>query len=153
MARQLPARLHDNRSLALPESSGTAISRLASAVAPDLIRIAERWASERVRQRDVREHVPQHATSGEAMFMSEVEVDVSAPFIRKVTMRRVAAWQTTPVTVDPPARDRRDGVMRRVGLIGATGLVAVAAGLLAKRAVTFSNGRPTIIDVPGRQRD
>jgi hypothetical protein len=153
MARQLPALVSDQRSISRTTQPPSTVSRALAAFAPDVIRVAERLAAERLQQRREMSQpvgVTQHT---EAMHLSEVEIDVSMPFVRRVTMRNLTAWQNIPQTTiqqqREPAASKR---LRNAGLVGASGVLALCAGLLVRRVGPFAVGRERIIDVPGRPR-
>jgi hypothetical protein len=153
MARQLPALVSDQRSIARAGQPPSTVGRAIAALAPDVIRVAERLATQRLQQRRELNQAAQQANHTEALHLSEVEIDISMPFVRRVTMRNLTAWQNIPqIVVQPrpePAPSKR---LRNAGLLGASGVLAVCAGLLARRVGPFAGGRQHIIDVPGRPR-
>jgi hypothetical protein len=134
------------------------LARLAIAAAPELLRVADRMASPRAQQRRV-EPVPAPGPPRvESIQLSEVEIDFSVPFVRRVTMRNASAWSITPLAaavaqaVVEAETERSSGRLRKAGLVGITGAAALAAGLLAHYADQRIGGRGRIIDVPGRRR-
>jgi hypothetical protein len=153
MGRQLPALVQDKRQIARAADAPSTVARVVAAVAPDVIRLAERAASERLTRRRAQE-APASANYTEAIHLSEVEIDIAMPFVRRVTMRNRTAWQNSPVEVAPaePAERRAGGRLRKAGLLGASGMIAVVAGMMMRRLGPFASGRQTIIDVAGRPK-
>ncbi len=154
MARQLPARIPERRPATGGAESASSVARLIAAVAPDMIRIVERAATQRLAQRqragEAATRLPDHT---EAIHLSEVQIDVSMPFVRRITMRNMTAWQNGPapvVSVEPERRSSNK--LGKAGLLGASGVIALVAGLMMRRVGPFSANRKSIIDVPGRTR-
>lgn len=141
---------------ATPQTS--TLARLAIAAAPELLRVAERLANQRAQQRRVEPAAVPTQPRVESIQLSEVEIDLSVPFVRRVTMRNASAWSITPLAaavaqaVVEAEVEQRSGRLRKAGLVGITGAAALAAGLLAHYADQRIGGRGRIIDVPGRRR-
>ncbi|HLT20431.1 MAG TPA: hypothetical protein VKZ96_13300 [Thermomicrobiales bacterium] len=154
MGRQLPAIVQDTRQIARVADSPSTVARVVAAVAPDVIRLAERAATERLARGRRKPEPPAGANYTEAIHLSEVEIDIAMPFVRRITMRNLTAWQNSPVEVAPvePAEQRSGGKLRKAGLLGASGMIALAAGMMMRRIGPFASGRQTIIDVPGRAK-
>ncbi|MDI3342056.1 MAG: hypothetical protein QJR03_16160 [Sphaerobacter sp.] len=132
MSRDLPA--VPSRVEIVPAGGGrlrrwlrSPLGQAAADVAPDLLRLAGRAvASERQRQA-APDHPPAGATG---VNVSEVEIDVSAPFVRRVVVRSASAWSVPPELLQPAPRRRRTG---RLGL-GAASLAGLAMlGLVVSR--------------------
>ena len=154
MARQLPALVPGQRSITRATAPGSTTSRVLAAVAPDVIRAAERIATQRLQARDrapVASTIPNHT---EAIHLSEVEVDISVPFVRRITMRKMTAWQNSPTEPVVVPAEKRSGsrIGRKIGLIGASSLLALGVGVLARRVGPLSSPVDTIIDVAGRPK-
>lgn len=155
MARQLPVPTNNRHSqLPVPSSQATsALARAAIALAPDMLRLAERVASQRLQAKREPEPVQQQAIRQEAHHLSEVEINFDVPFVRRIVMRSATSWISTPpepvVVVEEP---RSTGRLRTVGLLGASGAAAVAVGLLARKLDVLANGKGRVIDVPSRPR-
>lgn len=137
------------------------LTRLAIAAAPELLRAAERLANQRTYQRAQQRRVEPVAASFpprvESMQLSEVQIDFSVPFVRKITMRNASAWSVVPLAAVAQAVveaevEKRGGRLRKASLVGIGGAAALAAGLLAHYADQRIGGRGRIIDVPGRKR-
>ena len=125
-----------------------------AAVAPDVIRAAERIATQRLQARDWAPAVSAMPNHTEAVHLSEVEVDISVPFVRRITMRKMTAWQNGPAeqVVIPAPKRSRSRIGRKIGLIGASSLLALGVGILARRVGPLSSPVDTIIDVAGRPK-
>lgn len=154
MVRHLPALVPGQRSLSRVGDSNSTVGRVVAAVAPDVIRAAERIATQRLqrRERDTSSvAMPEHT---EAIHLSEVEIDVSMPFVRRITMRTMTAWQNGPATPAPAPEQRQSGIGlgRKVGLIGASSVLALCLGVLARRVGPFSDQDSNIIDVSGKAK-
>lgn len=156
MSRQLQIRASEQASALSPDRSSTPanLTRLAVALAPDILQIAERVAARR-RERINRvaessAPIPPANAPQEGVRISEVEVDFSLPFVRRVTRREAVAWREMPVVAaDEP---KKTGRLKKAGLLGASGAVAVAAGLLARRIGPRLSDRDKVIDVEGWRR-
>lgn len=151
MARQLPAVIENQRALSQAVDSRSTVGRMIAAAAPDIIRAAERIATQRLQRRERTPPaavLPEHT---EAMHLSEVEIDVSVPFVRRVTMRNMTAWQNGPATPAQAPEPRAGGIglARKIGLIGASSALALGIGVLARRVGPFSGQDDNIIDVSG----
>ena len=152
-----PAKL-DHRNLMqdaaiTPSATASALARFAIAAAPDILRTAERFASQRAQQNRVTVSEPLHPRI-ESLQLSEVEIDFSVPFVRKLTMRNATAWAVSPpAPVAPPDPVKRGPNLKTVGLVGIGSAAALAAGLLAHYADQRFGARERIIDVPGRRKD
>jgi hypothetical protein len=139
----------------LAGSQQSTLARVAIAAAPEILRVAEQLANRRAQQR--KPEVVPSARAVESIQLSEVVIDFTVPFVRKITMRNATAWSVAPhvgpplVTVEQP--DKRGTRMKRVGLVGISGAAALAAGLIAHYADQRIGGRGRIIDVTGRRRD
>ncbi len=149
MARQLPALVSGQRSLSRAAAPNSTVSRLLATVAPDVIRAAERIATQRLQAREQARpaaRIPEHT---EAIHLSELEIDVSVPFVRRITMRNMTAWQNGPATElpQPEAPSTGAGIGRKLGLIGVSSAFALGLGILARRVGPFSGHDGSIIDV------
>lgn len=139
MSRDLPAL--PSRVEIEPVSAGARLRRwlrsplaaAASEVAPDLVRLAaERVAAPRVGRRGDA-HQPLPGASG--VEVSEVEIDLAAPFVRRVVVRSASSWSVSPDVLQPSRRRRRAG---RLGL-GAASIAGLAMlGLVASRRFPLS---------------
>ena len=133
MARQLPALVSSQRSLS---------------------RAAERIATQRLQARDQTRTQAQMPDHTEAIHLSEVEIDVSVPFVRRITMRNMTAWQNGPLQpIEQPAeRAQSSRLGRKLGLLGVSSMLALGLGLLARRVGPLSGHGASIIDVAGKPK-
>ena len=155
-AQRPPSELVLSQPNAAPTQPST-LTRLAIAAAPELLRAAERLANQRTQQRRVEPVAAPTSPRVESIQLSEVEIDFSVPFVRKITMRNASAWSVVPLAAVAQAvveaeAEKRGGRLRKASLVGISGAAAVAAGLLAHYADQRMGGRGRIIDVPGRRR-
>ena len=153
MSRQLPVPIQnkqESRSLAVPgqqTSTSSPLVRLAVALAPDILRAAEQVVLKRVAEPARKESAP--VLHGQSMHLSEVEIDTSLPFVRRVTIRNASAWSTFPATPEPVTPEG-PSFMRKTGrFLGVSGAAALVTAVMVRRFMP--GGR--IIDVQGRQRD
>lgn len=134
MSRNLPAL--PSRVEIEPVSAGGRLRRwlrsplgaAASEVAPDLVRLA----AERVGRRGD-SHQPSPGASG--VDVSEVEIDLAAPFVRRVVVRTASSWSVSPEVLQPSRRRRRAG---RLGLRAAMLAALAMLGLAASRRFPLS---------------
>jgi hypothetical protein len=150
MSQQLPVPLRNQpreRSLAIPgqqSSTSSTLARLAISLAPHVLRSAEQVILKRNQQPAPRQTAS--SMHGQSVRLSEVEIDTSIPFIRRVTVRSASSWSTLPTAPPLPIED---GGRSRGRLIGISGAVIVLAAVMARKVIP--TGR--IIDIQGRQRD
>ncbi len=137
MSDYLPARRDDTPlTAARPESNGLArwldspLSRALAQVLPDVIRMAERRG--RAESRPLVSHIIPSSDGASGMSLSEVEVDVDAPFVRRVVIRNASSWSVAPDVLSSMDRKPNRG---RWGLRALTvGLVGIAGFVLARRS-------------------
>ncbi|CAN5778542.1 hypothetical protein BH23CHL2_BH23CHL2_05070 [soil metagenome] len=154
MARQLPAVISGQRSLSHIEGSPSTVSRALASIAPDIIRAAGRIANQRLQSRGHAHSRPDMSDHTKAVHLSEIEIDVAMPFVRRITMRNLTAWQNAPMhQIENPKPEKSGiGLGRKVGLLGASSVLALCLGVLARRIGPFSNPRESIIDVVGKPK-
>lgn len=130
------------------------MSRVLASVAPDVIRAAERIATQRLQARNQAQAQPQLPDHTEALHLSEVEIDISVPFVRRITMRNVTAWQNGPAPQieQPESRASGTGIGRKLGYLGVSSALALGLGLLARRVGPLSGHDASIIDVTGKPK-
>ncbi|ACZ37501.1 hypothetical protein [Sphaerobacter thermophilus] len=134
MSRNLPAL--PSRVEIEPVSAGGRLRRwlrsplgaAASEVAPDLVRLA----AERVGRRGNSHQTPPGASGVD---VSEVEIDLAAPFVRRVVVRTASSWSVSPEVLQPSRRRRRAG---RLGLRAAMLAALAMLGLAASRRFPLS---------------
>lgn len=153
MSRQLPVPFRNeqhNRSLAVPggkDSGNSPLVRLAIALTPDALRAAERLVTRRAtRQYPQQEHTGR-MTPSRSIQLSEVEIDLDMPFVRRIIVRNATAWSTFPAAA-PPARS---GLRRAGRVIGMSGALALVAGVMLRRMLP--DGRDKIIDIDTVRRN
>ena len=152
MSRQLPVPLRDEpngRALAIPEQQrpeSSPLVRLAVAVAPDVLRAAERLVTRRAVDQQPRQ--PAKSMPARGFQISEVEIDFDMPFVRRVVVRNANAWSSFP---DEPVVQERSSLRRAGQVIGMSGALALVAGIVVRRMLPGERGR--VIDVEGRRRD
>ena len=138
MSRNLPSIPERRTAVPMPVSEPGRVRRwlrspLGTAVvdaAPDLLRATGRA----VRSRDIAE-LP--STGANGMTVSEVEIDVATPFIRRVTVRSSSAWSLAPEVI-LERRGRRWGGRLGMGAAGLAGLALL--GLAAVRRSPLAIG-------------
>ncbi len=152
MSRQLPVPLRparieprverpevivvDSRSAAARGTS--AFGRLLLSLTPDLIRVVEQSLAQRNDSRSTAPAVRQDPRAYRGgVQLSEVEYDMSLPFLRKVTVRKASAWTSDMPFIEQVLESpgRRGGKLRMAGILSIGGAFALAAvGLIANRA-------------------
>ncbi len=113
------------------------LRRLLVSLTPDLLRLAERSITRRQSSPALTPTVREAARIYRGgVQLSEVEYDMSLPFLRKVTVRKASAWATDLPFTAPldNAAPPRGGKLRRAGMVSVGGAFVLAAvGLLANR--------------------
>jgi hypothetical protein len=113
------------------------LARLAIGLAPDILHALERSLAQRGEGQPAtsRAQPPQVTTRLSGIQLSEVEYDLRAPFVRRVTVRRASAWAAElPQLVVAAEPQARGGGLRRAGVVGAGAIALAALGVLANRA-------------------
>jgi len=148
MGRQLPVprsaieleelpRRSGNREPASPAPSrlrsplGSALSELA----PDLVRLAGRMISHRLHSRDLEPtNQPESKPGASGLTISEVEINLAAPLIRRVVVRSATAWTLAPdlIKSDSDSSGVSRKWPRKLGA-GVAGLAGLATVVLAAR--------------------
>lgn len=150
MSRQLPVPFRNepnSRSLALPDGRSAASSplvRLAIALTPDVLRAAERVVLRRGEPQYPQQRSKQVLPS-RSIQLSEVEIDLATPFVRRITVRSATAWSTFPV--GPVAN--RSGLRRAGRVLGMSGALALVAGVMVRRMMPGAQDK--IIDISSRR--
>lgn len=150
MSRQLPVPFRNEpngRSLTIPGGQSAANSplvRLAVALTPDVLRAAERAVMRRGERQYPQQHSNQ-ALPSRSIQLSEVEIDLTTPFVRRITVRNATAWSTFPV--EPVAN--RSGLRRAGRVIGMSGALALVAGVMVRRMMPDAQDK--IIDISSRR--
>ena len=112
-----------------PAGRSNALLRLALQMAPDVLRALDRRATQ---PRAIAPAATRPRNLVQGLSMSEVEVNVSIPLVRRVVVRKATAWAAEMPAIAPaPARGGR---LRRAGMLGAGAFAAATIGLLANRA-------------------
>ncbi len=139
MSQRLPVPLGSGRAerpevVVLTPGGGTdgranPLLRLVLQMAPDVLRALDRSRS---RSRAIAPIAPSPRNLVHGLSMSEVELDVRIPLVRRVVVRKATAWAADlPVVTPVPQRGAR---LRRAGMLGAGAFAAATIGLLANRA-------------------
>lgn len=105
---------------------GSAISDLA----PDLVRLTGKMVSSRLRNHEVDVARPPESEPGATgLTISEVEINLAAPLIRRVVVRSATAWTMAPNLiksgVDSPDTSRKWPKKLGAGVAGLAGLATV----------------------------
>lgn len=144
-SRRAPQRSDDDRTVGrlapswLRSPLGSALSDLA----PDLVRLAGRLVSRRLQRRDTEVANPSQVEPGSGatgLTLSEVEINLSAPLIRRIVVRSATAWSVAPDLLTSESepvgsrnRVRKLGI-RIAGLAGLATVVLAARRRLSRRA-------------------
>lgn len=150
MSRQLPVPVsNQTRSDALASSGHTgsassALVKLAIAMAPEILKVAEQVVLKRDQPSRPAQRQSQ-ATHGQSFQISEVEIDTSIPFVRRVTVRNASSWSTFPTEPEDFTSEARRS---RGKLLGLSGAAALVAAVMVRKAIP--TGR--IIDVQGKEK-
>ena len=102
------------RSSSLTEWIGSPVGRAIAQVLPDIIRMATR--SRPADSQPTVSHILPSSDGASGMTLSEVEVDVDAPFIRKVTIRSASSWSVAPDVILAEQRNQRRSRWKRFKL-------------------------------------
>ena len=148
MSRQLPVPVRDqtqDRALSAQQSSASSsLARLAISLAPDILRATERIVLKR--DQPAARSQQRQGMHGHSIQMSEVDIDTTIPFVRRITVRNASSWSTFPLHQPEPIVESKHSNLKLLGLSSAAALIAA---VMVRRAIP--GGR--VIDVQGRQRD
>jgi hypothetical protein len=123
------------------------VGRAVADVLPDLLR----WASRRQpsESRPLTSHVLPATDGANGMTISEVELDIDAPFIRRVVIRSASSWSVAPGVLMAEQKRRRGRVglsALTVGLLGIAGVVfARRSGVSLPSGVTVPESLPRVL--------
>lgn len=152
MSQQLPVPVRNQSrttALAVPTESrsvSSSIARLAISLAPDILRATEKMLLDRTRQESSqRQQAAQQHFHSHSVQLSEVEINTSLPFVRRVTVRNATSWTSVPMIEPEPIEPAKRS---RGRLLGISGAVALVAAVMVRKAIPTGK----VIDVPGRQR-
>jgi hypothetical protein len=109
---------------------GSPVGRAVAQVLPDVIRMANR-----PRQPESRPLVSQILPSSDGasgMTLSEVELDIDVPFIRRMTIRSASSWSVAPQVILAEQRQQRRSRWKLRAL--AAGALGVASVVLARKS-------------------
>lgn len=111
---------------------GSPVAGAAAEVAPDVLRVIGRAIQSRP-ESSAPIQLPASGASG--LTVSEVEISVSSPLVRRVVVRTTSAWSISPDVLKDERRRKRRG---RLGA-GAMGIAGIALlGLAATRRSSLS---------------
>jgi hypothetical protein len=106
------------------------IARGVADVLPDIVRMASRRSQDNG-SRSIMPGIVSHNNGASGMTLSEVEVEVDAPFIRRVVIRSASSWSVAPdVLLQNQQRSRR-GRFKFAALTA--GLLGIAGMAVARR--------------------
>ena len=118
---------------------GSPVADAAADVAPDLLRVIGRAIQSRPESSSPVQ-LPVNGASG--LTVSEIEISISSPLVRRIVVRTTSAWSISP---DLVKEDRRRKHRGRIGA-GAMGIAGLALlGLAATRRSSLG--------LPGRPRE
>lgn len=116
------------------------LGRAVSEVLPDVVRLIGRRGAAGSESRSLASHILPSSDGANGMSISEVEVDVDAPFIRRVVIRSASSWSVAPDILKAEQRRRR----------GRYGLSALTVGMLGIAGVVFA--RRNGVSIPQQLR-
>lgn len=112
-----------------PAAPASPVLRLALQMAPDVLRALERSRSQK---QTLAPAMPAPRTTVHGMSMSEVELDIRLPLVRRVVVRKASTWAADLPVVTPAPR--RGGLLRRIGMLSIGAFAAATIGVVANRA-------------------
>lgn len=118
------------------------VGRAVADVLPDVLRLASRRQS--ADQHSIASRVLPSSDGANGMTVSEVEVDIDAPFIRRVIIRSASSWSVAPEVIESEKRSRRGRIGLRALTVGALGV----AGFIFARRSGFSLPLPASLSLP-----
>lgn len=128
----------DNGTHRLRDWLTSPIGRAMADVLPDVVRLIGRRGESG--SRTLASQVLPSTDGASGMSISEVEVDVDAPFIRRVIIRSASSWSVAPDIIKAEQRRKR----------GRFGLSALTVGMLGIAGVVFA--RRNGVSLPGQLR-
>jgi hypothetical protein len=118
------------RSIPLSDWISSPLGRAVAQALPEVIRLASRRQPPEVRPLASRILPSSDGASG--MTLSEVEVDIDAPFIRRLTIRSASSWSVSPEVILAEQRQQRRARWKLRALTA--GLLGIAGMALALRS-------------------
>jgi hypothetical protein len=118
-----------SRVSALSNWIGSPVGRAIAQALPDVLRAANR--PEPVQPRSYISQILPPGDGASGVTLSEVEVDINVPFIRRVTIRSASSWSVAPGVISAEQSKRRRGRWKLRALTA--GVLGVAGLVLARR--------------------
>lgn len=109
---------------------GSPIGRAVAQALPDVLRMANR--NRLPEQRPLVSQILPSSDGASGMTLSEVEVDIDVPFIRRVTIRSASSWSVAPDVLKAYHRQERRSWWKLRAL--AAGAIGVAGVVLARKS-------------------
>lgn len=121
----------------LSEWVGSPVGRAVAQALPDVLRMARR--PEPNDSRSFVSHILPSSDGASGVTLSEVDVDLNVPFIRRLTIRSASSWSVAPSVILADQRKRRRARWKLRAL--AAGAISIAAVVLARRSGLTLPGR------------
>lgn len=109
---------------------GSPIGRAVAQALPDVLRMANR--NRLPEQRPLVSQILPSSDGASGMTLSEVEVDIDVPFVRRVTIRSASSWSIAPDVLKAYHRQERQSRWKLRAL--AAGAIGVASVVLARKS-------------------
>ncbi|HUZ00122.1 MAG TPA: hypothetical protein VMU89_07205 [Thermomicrobiaceae bacterium] len=137
----LPSRVEIEASRRAPRS-GRGLTRwlrsplgaAAAGLAPELLKVAGQALQTRAAARPLADLPPSGANG---LTVSEVEIDVATPFVRRVVVRTASAWSVAPEVILASQRPRRRAGRLGFGAAGLAGLAVLGIAAARRGPVVF----------------
>jgi hypothetical protein len=120
----------NGRGTGLREWIGSPLGRTVAQVLPDVLRMANR--SRQPEQRPLVSQIMPSSDGASGVTLSEVDLDIDIPFIRRLTIRSASSWSISPEVLLAEKRQKSRKRWKLRALVA--GAMGIAGVLLARRS-------------------
>lgn len=120
----------NGKSAGLRDWISSPLGRAAAQALPDVLRMANR--NREPQQQSLVSQIMPSSDGASGVTLSEVDVDVDIPFVRRLTIRSASSWSISPQILLAKQREKRRTRWKLRAL--AAGMVGVAGVILARRS-------------------
>lgn len=133
-SRELPDQItsytQNGKGASLRDWIGSPLGRAAAQALPDIVRMANR--SRQPEQQSLVSQIMPSSDGASGVTLSEMDVDVDIPFVRRLTIRSASSWSIAPEVILAEQRQKQRNRWKLRAL--AAGVVGVAGMILARRS-------------------
>lgn len=127
---QITSYAQNGKGASLRDWISSPLGRAAAQVLPDVVRMANR--SHQPAQQSLVSQIMPSSNGASGVTLSEMDVDVDIPFVRRLTIRSASSWSIAPEVILAEQRQKRRNRWKLRAL--AAGVMGLAGVILARRS-------------------